>query len=29
VVALDVLTAVASIGCAVFFALELFSKTKV
>ncbi len=29
VVALDMLTAVASIGCAVFFALELFSKTKV
>ena len=29
VVALDILTAVASLGCAVFLALELFSKTKV
>ena len=27
VVALDLLTAVASVGCAVFLALELFSKT--
>lgn len=29
VVALDILAAVASVGCAVFFAIELFSKTKV